>query len=94
MINYKIRDSDWLTFPLIIVNFNHFFMQPAPSYLSSYRFSIYSRRVNCVYACSDADISITAFNVFYIMHLYIIFNYMRLILIFLFSDAIQIMTAI
>ena len=26
----KIRGSDWLTFPLIIVNFNHFFIQPAP----------------------------------------------------------------
>ena len=26
----KIRDSDWLTFPLIIVNFNHFFIQPTP----------------------------------------------------------------
>ena len=24
VIKYKIRDSDWLTFPLIIVNFNHF----------------------------------------------------------------------
>ena len=30
MIKYKIRCSDWLTFPLIIVNFNHFFIQPAP----------------------------------------------------------------
>ena len=30
MIKYKIRDSDWLKFPLIIVNFNHFFIQPAP----------------------------------------------------------------
>ena len=30
MIKYKIRGSDWLTFPLIIVNFNHFFIQPAP----------------------------------------------------------------
>ena len=30
MIKYKIRSSDWLTFPLIIVNFNHFFIQPAP----------------------------------------------------------------
>ena len=30
MIKYKIRDSDWLAFPLIIVNFNHFFIQPAP----------------------------------------------------------------
>ena len=30
VIKYKIRDSDWLTFPLIIVNFNHFFIQPAP----------------------------------------------------------------
>ena len=30
MIKYKIRDSDWLTFPLIIVNFNHFFIQPPP----------------------------------------------------------------
>ena len=29
MIKYKIRGSDWLTFPLIIVNFNHFFIQPA-----------------------------------------------------------------
>ena len=31
MIKYKIRDSDWLTFPLIIVNFNHLFIQPAQS---------------------------------------------------------------
>ena len=30
MIKYKIRDSDWLTLALIIVNFNHFFIQPAP----------------------------------------------------------------
>ena len=30
MIKYKIRGSDWLTFSLIIVNFNHFFIQPAP----------------------------------------------------------------
>ena len=30
VIKYKIRDSDWLKFPLIIVNFNHFFIQPAP----------------------------------------------------------------
>ena len=30
MIKYKIRGSDWLTFPLIIVKFNHFFIQPAP----------------------------------------------------------------
>ena len=30
MIKYKIRCSDWLTFLLIIVNFNHFFIQPAP----------------------------------------------------------------
>ena len=30
MIKYKIRGSDWLTFPLIIVNVNHFFIQPAP----------------------------------------------------------------
>ena len=28
MINYKIRGSDWLMFPLVIVNFNHFFIQP------------------------------------------------------------------
>ena len=30
MIRYKIRDSDWLTFPQIIANFNHFFIQPVP----------------------------------------------------------------
>ena len=30
MIKYKIRGSDWLTFALIIINFNHFFIQPAP----------------------------------------------------------------
>ena len=30
MIKYKIRGFDWLTFPLIIVNFNHFFIQPGP----------------------------------------------------------------
>ena len=35
MIRYKIRDSDWLTFPLIIVNFNHFFIQSAPGVLVS-----------------------------------------------------------
>ena len=33
MIKYKIRGSDWLKFPLIIVNFNHFFIQPAPGCL-------------------------------------------------------------
>ena len=40
MIKYKRRDSDWLTFPLIIVNFNHFFIQPAPerqSYMTNPR---------------------------------------------------------
>ena len=31
MIKYKIRGSDWLTFALIIVNFNHFFIQPPPA---------------------------------------------------------------
>ena len=30
MIKYKIRDSDWLKFSLIIVNFNHIFIQPDP----------------------------------------------------------------
>ena len=30
VIKYKIRDSDWLTFRLIIVNFNHVFIQQAP----------------------------------------------------------------
>ena len=30
MIKYKIRGSDWLTLALIIVNFNHFFIQAAP----------------------------------------------------------------
>ena len=30
VIKYKICGTDWLTFPLIIVNFNHFFIQPAP----------------------------------------------------------------
>ena len=33
MIKYKIRGSDWLTFALIIVNFNHSFIQPAPGFL-------------------------------------------------------------
>ena len=38
VIKYKIRGTDWLTFPLIIVNFNHFFIQPAPDkrYLASF----------------------------------------------------------
>ena len=30
VIKYKIRGNDWLTFSLIIVNFNHFFIQLAP----------------------------------------------------------------
>ena len=30
MIKYKICDFDLLTFPLIIVNFDHVFIQPAP----------------------------------------------------------------
>ena len=30
MINSQIRASYWMTFPLTIVNFNHFFIQPAP----------------------------------------------------------------
>ena len=33
MIKYKIRGSDWLTFALIIVIFNNFFIQPAPESL-------------------------------------------------------------
>jgi hypothetical protein len=28
--NSQIRASYWMTFPLTIVNFNHFFIQPAP----------------------------------------------------------------
>ena len=32
MIKYKIRSSDWLAFPLIIVNFNHLFIQLAPGF--------------------------------------------------------------
>ena len=34
MIKYEIRDFDCLTFPLITVNFNHFFIQPAPGVLA------------------------------------------------------------
>jgi hypothetical protein len=30
VINSQIRASYWMTFPLTIVNFNHFFIQPAP----------------------------------------------------------------
>ena len=30
VVNSKIRDSDWLTFTLTIVNFNYVFIQPAP----------------------------------------------------------------
>ncbi len=30
VVNSKIRDSDWLTFALTIVNFNYVFIQPAP----------------------------------------------------------------
>ncbi len=29
VVNSKIRDSDWLTFKLTIVNFNYVFIQPA-----------------------------------------------------------------
>ena len=37
MIKYKIRGSDWLAFPLIIFDFNHFFIQPAPEHQSGFR---------------------------------------------------------
>ncbi len=30
VVNSKIRESDWLTFTLTIVNFNYVFIQPAP----------------------------------------------------------------
>ena len=30
VVNSKIRDSDWLTSTLTIVNFNYVFIQPAP----------------------------------------------------------------
>ena len=40
MIKYKIRVSNWFEFPLIIVNFNHFFIQPAYTYIFSTRFAI------------------------------------------------------
>ena len=36
MINSQIRASYWMTFPLTIVNFNNFFIQPAPGCKSSY----------------------------------------------------------
>ncbi len=32
VVNSKIRDSDWLTFALTIVNFNYVFIQSAPDY--------------------------------------------------------------
>jgi hypothetical protein len=32
MINSQIRASYWMTFPQPIVNFNHFFIQPAPGF--------------------------------------------------------------
>ena len=42
-MKYQIRDNDWLTFPLIIVNFNHFFTQPTPEEMFTFtRFSISS----------------------------------------------------
>jgi hypothetical protein len=34
VINSQIRASYWMTFPLAIVNFNHFFIQPAPGVLN------------------------------------------------------------
>ncbi len=30
VVNCKIRESDWLTLTLTIVNFNYVFTQPAP----------------------------------------------------------------
>ena len=35
IVNSKIRDSDWLTFALTIVNFNYVFIQPAPGLTKS-----------------------------------------------------------
>ncbi len=32
VVNSKIRDSDWLTFPLTVVNFAYIFIQPAPGH--------------------------------------------------------------
>ena len=48
MIKYKIRDSDWLIFPLIIVNFNHFFIQPAPgrNVLEYTAMKVHHRQIN------------------------------------------------
>ncbi len=34
VVNSKIRDSDWLTFTLTIVNFNYVLIQPAPACLN------------------------------------------------------------
>ena len=48
MIKYKIGGSDWLTFPLIIVNFKHFFIQPAPGYYAHTNDDAPSR--NCLLA--------------------------------------------
>ena len=35
VVNSKIRDSDWLTFTLTIVNFNYVFIQQAPDLIES-----------------------------------------------------------
>ncbi len=35
VVNSKIRDSDWLTFTLTIVNFNYVSIQPAPGDLKT-----------------------------------------------------------
>ncbi len=39
VVNSKIRDSDWLTSTLTIVNFNYVFIQTAPGL---YRASLFS----------------------------------------------------
>ena len=46
-----MRDSDWLTLALIIVNFNHFFIQPAPGGKRNLKMNINAHQAIFLYEC-------------------------------------------
>jgi hypothetical protein len=49
VINSQIRASYWMTFPLTVVNFNHFFIQPAPDCESAWLKSVMNCKIPCIY---------------------------------------------
>ena len=66
MIKYKIRDSDWLTFPLIIVYFNHLFIQRLQALVLLFLKGLRERNIlNFIFQLNSTRVQFTNTLIFY-----------------------------